>query len=1562
MADGIDIVVQDKISPSILTAIEAIGVAASNTHRIIEELKSSLRFNDIPIGNVGTQFARNSTAIQKANDSIVKSQNTVAQSAAKTATVHIQEVNKANLSHSNYAKRVQLDNEAIIKSQNAVAVNAARTAASVQASESRARTRVGLNEIKLNTASTLAQDRIIISNNSVAQSAARTSASVIASEAKAEAAHRANAVGIVQADTKIIASQNLRASNAAKTAALVLASEARSKAAVAFSGIRVDTSQVLANDKIAASAAKTAASVQLSNDQTAKSQAQLSSAQARSAASIQKANDSIVVSAARAAAAQQKSSSDIANSLARAASAAAISASQIARANNATTLSAVRTVNRSNVSSVTSANTIATSNLATQTRAIDLANQLAISNDRVVISNNRVAQSTIATQSALNTLARSYQKNAIDAQAMATATAAVAAQLAKATVAASTQTAGLRGRFTPTQITRQVNTNQLAISNNAVIQSQNQLAASAARAAFAELQLGQAASRAAGQTLSLSGALNLLHSSASKGFSALAFGSRAVRAIESDVRRASQTIRSFASGFLLLSATGGGIRALDTARETENRLRIAAEVRGPSGELDTIKTQERLDQLFKRVKESAIEARAPIKDFSEAFLKMDLVLSDFGLSQEKTIFITSAFSKALRSIGYDAVRTSQVLNQLGETFSQRILNSDEFRRVREALPGLVRQLAIDLGGGDLGVVTELAGKQELTLEKILPSILKFADTVEERFKQSSITIGAAFTQLFSKITNYFRDFDFKFKVSDSIISFIDSLGTKLPQIGRGLAAFGVGLTVLVAPSLLAGLAVITSFLTLTPAGQLTTLAGYFTLFADKIKLSSDGVATLQDGFFAFVQTISELKTPDFLKEIFNETAAQSLFNSSQAFIQQWIDGINILISKVEGFSSAWSNLSPGGFNQMFGEFMDSIAPAFENMLISLAQKAVTFFHSVWEALVDSLKTALGGSFLSTLIPSSEQVKKNFTIEEFNRTNKPQGINGLGFQEPTSKEPLSIIDSLEKLKTKAEDVRPTIVKFWDTWGKAGKEAYESNKTFLEKLYDAWVTTSEKLGKVRIKADSDIAKRSEDNPNALRQANESLANSFTKVTEEAGKASKGILEHDKVLEVVSRNLHQAQFKEFYEKQFFANLKKLNQKQLDSSLFSNEFLQKQGLSRTPVQPQKSAIEDVKFDFEAVNKFAGETSQTLENKLSKAIDSINPEKPHALRNAFEDINQFAVTATKSTEQFKETTTEAMKSAVDSVKSLTDAYTELQSLSIFSKNNSVTSPSRIQLLNKPPDDPFNINPVNQALPDKNLNFNINSNLQEFQTQSQTTANAVQQSFTSALSTIQQSESVLTQNVTGNFSRIGDSATATNNSITSGFASAASNATSSISSAASSIISDFNQIESAANAAADAADRLSGSGGGSGGFSGGGATPSGFSTSGFATGGYTGDIGPNEIAGPVHGQEFVVDATNTKRYRPLLEAIQSGRSLSGSSRSSGAEGEGSRMNVTIQNYGGAVVETKRLSDTELLILIDQRARQAAQEESPSVIANQIRNPNSQVSKSISRSVNANRRR
>lgn len=137
----------------------------------------------------------------------------------------------------------------------------------------------------------------------------------------------------------------------------------------------------------------------------------------------------------------------------------------------------------------------------------------------------------------------------------------------------------------------------------------------------------------------------------------------------------------------------------------------------------------------------------------------------------------------------------------------------------------------------------------------------------------------------------------------------------------------------------------------------------------------------------------------------------------------------------------------------------------------------------------------------------------------------------------------------------------------------------------------------------------------------------------------------------------------------------------------------------------------------------------------------------------------------------------------------------------------------------------------------------------------------------------------------------------------------------------------------------------------------------GLAEGGFVSGSGTGTS--DSIAARLSNGEFVVNAAATRQNRSLLEGINNGTNInryarggmvgSSSFSSSGNSSESSSaINVQIHNYSSAKVETQQLSEQDVLVLI--------RDEAPKVVAGQLREPNSRVSKALSQSTTASRKR
>jgi tape measure domain-containing protein len=127
----------------------------------------------------------------------------------------------------------------------------------------------------------------------------------------------------------------------------------------------------------------------------------------------------------------------------------------------------------------------------------------------------------------------------------------------------------------------------------------------------------------------------------------------------------------------------------------------------------------------------------------------------------------------------------------------------------------------------------------------------------------------------------------------------------------------------------------------------------------------------------------------------------------------------------------------------------------------------------------------------------------------------------------------------------------------------------------------------------------------------------------------------------------------------------------------------------------------------------------------------------------------------------------------------------------------------------------------------------------------------------------------------------------------------------------------------------------------------------------FSSGGYTGSMGVNDAAGIVHGQEYVLNAEATRRIgKENLDIINKGGPRANRAVSSVAATPTAPI-INIHNNAPVQVSTSVSPSTgEIEVMINQAINQRA----PGVIAKQLSDPNSNVSRSLSRNTSSERRR
>lgn len=124
---------------------------------------------------------------------------------------------------------------------------------------------------------------------------------------------------------------------------------------------------------------------------------------------------------------------------------------------------------------------------------------------------------------------------------------------------------------------------------------------------------------------------------------------------------------------------------------------------------------------------------------------------------------------------------------------------------------------------------------------------------------------------------------------------------------------------------------------------------------------------------------------------------------------------------------------------------------------------------------------------------------------------------------------------------------------------------------------------------------------------------------------------------------------------------------------------------------------------------------------------------------------------------------------------------------------------------------------------------------------------------------------------------------------------------------------------------------------------------------GFKDGGYTGPVGTNQVAGLVHGQEFVMNAAATRKHRTTLEALNAGKEIGQTVVGPAPQ----PVSVAITNQiPDAAYEVRQLTETDIEII----ATRIVHREAPGVVANDLRNPNGRASKAMTSNLTTGRRR
>lgn len=1012
-------------------------------------------------------------------------------------------------------------------------------------------------------------------------------------------------------------------------------------------------------------------------------------------------------------------------------------------------------------------------------------------------------------------------------------------------------------------------------------------------------------------------------------------------------------IRSLLSGALLLGAADRIVEQIDAYRNLQNRLRTVTD----SEKQLTVTS----DKLF----EVAQRARSPIAALSESYTRFDRAIVKSGGSQKESLRLTETVSKLLTLSGSSAAEAGASMLQLSQAFNKGKLDGDEFRSVAELMPKVIDEVTKVLGISS-NQIYKWSRDGKISTEVLRQAFANLAEKVDADMAKLPRSIGQAFTQFSNEVVKFFGEIDTKFKISDTIIGFLDSLKNNLPEVFRLLTSLGAGFLAAAGPVLLmyAAMNPLTTLLATFP-GIVGAGVAYLTYFGDEIKVTSDGVVTFTDVLVTAFSAIKQFATNNF-SELFNLGGA----SGAQLVVDFLIDKLQTLrtvvsqvLGNLAGMSAAFAQLfnnitvdnkAVNVFQQLFVEALSNmqiavqqtvldiaifIVETFSDVGVQLYNILISPFEKLRETLNESLPTFMGGGSLS----------RSLNLEE-GALDKNIILNTLKEKKAGLKRSSPALDSVSDAYALAfNGLTEKVMEFENGWLELARKNAAERAQFETKRLDA-------------QTNPDSALRGEDTAKQALIAQQQELLKFNVALD------KVINKSEYLRTVLTKKDPDGQ--NTYTKEF---QQQLLQRQPELQGFNQEIV-KLGLG------MKEASSATQQAATSLNQF-GQTGTAALAETPNKVKEIGPAFQEAGKNSksfFEDMKVGIESLNQQIQQLQQAAKEALQEIgsglmdglkgkdgkFDSEAFLKKALPAGAKLLSGKINSKRASDMANAIKESAPQDQQssgigailggNKSAGNPILDIGNVGKQASQSIQEL-TSAITAVQGAISGISASFEQVGQSAATFSQTITTSLQSIQESVPSITSSISSEFSNAFATATSASASMASSVIANMQAIESAARSAASATSSVGGSrlGGGGGGL--------GFGL--FASGGYTGDMPTNRPVGIVHGQEFVVPADATAKYRPMLEAMRAGRSINvGAVPTVVGSSGGGGINVQIDNYGNSQFEVQQLSASEIRIIAREESRRVVRKETGAIVANGITNPNSQVSKSLGNSTQTLRRR
>lgn len=456
------------------------------------------------------------------------------------------------------------------------------------------------------------------------------------------------------------------------------------------------------------------------------------------------------------------------------------------------------------------------------------------------------------------------------------------------------------------------------------------------------------------------------------------------------------------------------------------------------------KSQQESKAVQKEIYNIASRTRQQYGSTAELFTSVARNAQELKKSTKDILLFTEDVSNAMLLGGGDASSQQAALVQLGQALGSGTLRGDELNSILEQAPRLAKAIA-DGMGTTIGQLRQMGSKGKLTAQDVFNAIRGQSDRLKMELGKMPWTIGQASNKMQNAVGKFFKEFEDKTGIIDSMAKSIAKFADYVEKInldnfisGLRIAAIYAGVlfgmakwssfvmmlgtavkwivAVRDALMLATGAQIVFNSQTRKGAAMQMLIMGKFLLIAAAIAFV---VLLIQD----FYKWITDPTADTMMKRWFGDFDAVKnkanefltmLENSPIRFIPiftwiwiilelirdlyRWFSGGDSVIgSALTGWGEKWQN-----FCNWFKEAWDSVSKAFEDFcnmrVIDIIKLAINWLGKLGDKIAETARSwgeSLKEKFGEPLWPSIKEGFSNFVNNGVNGTG-PAAPNDLGY--------------------------------------------------------------------------------------------------------------------------------------------------------------------------------------------------------------------------------------------------------------------------------------------------------------------------------------------------------------------------------------------------------------------------------------------------------------------------------------------------------------------------------------------------------------------------------------